>query len=271
MSRLLTTKFSVSRIRLARLAKGLLWPHPHLYFPYGILRRRGNSLNTDFDFYMGGYPRSANSFSRAAFLLSNPGAKILTHRHVPTFVLNLARHNVPGLVLVRKPLDAAVSLAIRTNRSLEDVLAYWNDYHRALLPVRSQLFMVRFEDVTKDFGAVMRAANDHWGTSFIPFLHTPENAARCFQITEEICRCEQGDVVETIVCRPSKFRRAVKETHLEQLVHSNFLRDELAKAQELYETFVSTSVRIQPEAAIAGRIAAQPMDESVLQASSIGI
>jgi hypothetical protein len=63
----------------------------------------------------------------------------------------------------------------------------------------------------------------------------------------------------------------VKETHLEQLVHSNFLRDELAKAQELYETFVSTSVRIQPEAAIAGRIAAQPMDESVLQASSIGI
>jgi hypothetical protein len=262
------TKLSEAKIRLVRVAKRLIWPHPLLYYPYGILRKRGNSLNTDFEFYMGGYPRSANTFSQVAFMSANPKTKILTHRHVPTFVLNLTRNGIPGLVLIRKPLDAAVSAAIYNGRSLEAAVAYWNDYYETLLPIRSELFLARFEDVTHDFGAVMRALNDRWGTSFVPFEHTPENASRCFQATEDICRGQYGAVIESRVCRPSEQRRDAKHRRL-QLDQSPFLRNELARAQELYDIFLGNSVALPREASSVRRAPAPPAGRA-FEATSVG-
>ena len=143
------------------------------------------------------------------------------------------------MVLIRSPLDAAVSWAIHENQTLEEAIAYWNDYYQTLLPVREELFMARFEDVTADFGAVIKALNRRWGSSFIPFDHTPENAAQCFLMTEEEHRTPGGTIREMQVCRPSPQRRMVKETHLRELSQSPFLREELARAREIYDAFVS--------------------------------
>lgn len=251
------TKFSATKIRLIRAAKRLLWPHPHFYYPFGILRKRGSVLNKNFELYMGGYPRSANTFARIAFLTANPKTNVLTHRHIPTFVLHLMRCGVPGLVLIRRPLDAAVSWAIYENKSIEQGLAYWNDYYETLLPVRPDLFVVRFEDVTRDFGAVMRDFNARWGTSYNPFDHTPENAARCFMVSESEVYCKRvnGKLPEMQVSRPSPVRRVIKETHMDHLNQSAFMRNELARANDLYEAFAhfrpkeerSRSARLVPD------------------------
>jgi hypothetical protein len=209
-----------------------------LYHPFGILRNRGDVFDDNAQLYMGGYPRSGNSFSAIAFTTSNPGVRIHTHQHIPSFVLHLVRKKIPGLVLIRTPLDASVSWAIHQNQTLEESVAYWNDYYETLMPVRSELFVARFKEVTTDFGAVIRAFNSRWNTSFTPFEHTPENAARCFQVTEEDYRRSNGDLCERQVCRPSPQRRVIKEAHLEQLEQSAFLRDELARANELYDNFI---------------------------------
>jgi hypothetical protein len=140
--------------------------------------------------------------------------------------------------LIRNPLDAAVSWAIHENQTLEEALAYWNDFYETLLPFRPRLFLARFEEVTTDFGAVIRGLNARWGTSYVPFDHTPENAAKCFRVTEEEHRKPCGAIREMQVCRPSAPRRLVKQTHLQQLNQSDFLRDELARAKELYDTFI---------------------------------
>jgi len=232
-----------------------------MYFPFGILRGRGNVFRKNVELFMAGYPRCGNTFTRVAFLSANPGVPILTHQCVPSFVLNLAHAGIPGLMLIRNPLDSAVSWAIHQNLSvqepgvckrfssaawyphqdlsLEEAVAYWNDYHEALLPVRSNLFIARFEEVTKDFGAVMKAFNKRWDTDYVPFEHTIENAARCFQVTENEHTLPDGKVLEMQVCRPSKKRNIVKETCLDQLNQSDFLREELARAQELYDAFVN--------------------------------
>src|SRR2546423_5800456 len=97
---------------IRRLGRRLLWAHPTLYRWFGILRNRGDCLADDFDIWIGGYPRSANSFATAVFKLGNPKVRVATHLHIPTFIINALRLNKPGVLLVRKPIDAAVSWAI---------------------------------------------------------------------------------------------------------------------------------------------------------------
>jgi hypothetical protein len=212
--------------------------------------------------YISGYPRCGNTFARTAFLAANPNAKVQSHRHIPTFVLESIRRGVPGLILLRSPLDAAVSWAIHENQTLEEAIAYWNDYYEVLMPVRSQLFVARFEDVTTNFGGVINHFNAKWGTSFTPFDHTPENAALCFRVTEAEHRQPSGEIQEMRVCRPSAERRSVKDAHLSQLNQSGFLRDELARAREMYESFLhdrgkderQSSTRLVPGKADSGAL-----------------
>ncbi len=232
------TRFSAPRILLNRSARRLLWPRPALYFPFGIIRGRGNVFSNAAEVYISGYPRCGNTFARTAFISANPGARLQSHRHIPTFDIQAIKRGLPGLVLIRNPLDAAVSWAIHENQTLEEALAYWNDFYETLLPFRPRLFLARFEEVTTDFGAVIRGLNARWGTSYVPFDHTPENAAKCFRVTEEEHRKPCGAIREMQVCRPSAPRRLVKQTHLQQLNQSDFLRDELARAKELYDTFI---------------------------------
>jgi hypothetical protein len=226
-------------IKLNRQARKFLWPRPAAYFPIGLLRGRGNCLSTDVELYLCGYPRSGNTFAVTAFLSANPEARLQHHRHIPAFVINMAKHGVPGIILLRSPLDAAVSWAIHEEQSLESAVAYYNDYYETLMPYRDRIFVAHFEEVTTDFGGVVRRFNERWGTSYVPFVHTPENAARCFRMTEDVCRKEQGALKETHVSRPSKQRRVMKETMLRDMERSDFLQVELARANALYREFAA--------------------------------
>lgn len=262
------TSFSPARILVNRAARRLLWPHPHLYLPVGMARKRGNVFSNGVDLYISGYPRSGNTFSRTAFLSANPGVRIQSHHHIPTFVLQKIRTGIPGLVLIREPLDAAISWSIHQNQPIEDSVAYWNDYYEALMPVRSKLFVATFEDVISDFGAVMRSFNARWGTSFVPFNHTAEATTDCFQVTEEDHREPGGEIREMQVCRPSASRRRIKEKYLRQLTQSSFLRDELAFARDIYRAFVhhrADAVR-QPSAALLS----EPAESSSMQVGAMG-
>ena len=258
------TNFSAPRIHLKRAARRLLWPHPSIYYPFGVLRKRGNVFRKSAQLFMGGYPRSGNTFAQIAFAVANPGVRIRSHQHIPTFVLCLTKAEIPGLVVIRPPLDAAVSWAIHENQPLEEAVAYWNDYYETLLPVRSQLFVARFKDVTTDFGAVIEAFNARWGTDYTPFVHTAETAAQCFKVTENDNRAPGGEIREMRVCRPSMERQIVKEAHLDQLDRSNLLREELARANELYERFVNR--RAECEMPVSNRVVSEELGNESMAA-----
>ena len=180
------TRFSATRILLNRAARRLLWPRPALYFPFGMLRRRGNVFSKDVRSFTSADIRGAGTLSRGPRFfppIQGCGSSLTGISRRSLF--KRLKCGIPGFVLIRNPLDAAVSWAIHENETLEEAIAYWNDYYETLLPFRSQLFLARFEEVTTDFGGVMRAFNARWGTSYVPFEHTPENAASCFQITDD--------------------------------------------------------------------------------------
>ena len=60
-----------------------------------------------------------------------------------------------------------------------------------------------FESVTSDFGGVVRAVNERFGTEFAVFEHTDENVARCFARIDEDHVRHFGRTIEQKIARPS--------------------------------------------------------------------
>jgi hypothetical protein len=258
-------RFSKRRILFQRSIRGILWPRPSLYFPIGLLRNRGNVWGRRAQIYISGFPRSGNTFARDAFQSVNPGVKIDSHLHIPTFALNLCRRQIPGLVLIRKPLDAAISWSIYENLPIEETLAYWNDYHSVLMTVRAHLFVADFEAVTNDFGAVINSFNQFWRTSFVPFEHTAEAANECLKGLEQRHRDAAGNIMEARVSRPSAQRLQIKNDFLTKLERSDFLQSELEKAEKLYLRFLH--YRKAGERRTSGRLIPEPVAKPGLGAS----
>ena len=225
---------SLLRLKLKRLARRATWPRPAVYYPFGILRGRGNVFRTSHELSISGFPRSGNTFALKAFLLSNPNVPVRSHRHNPTFTVQDVRNNKPEMLLIRNPVDAAVSWSIYTRKPLHHTLAYYTDFHSVLRPYRDELFVVSFEAVVEDFGKVMGAFNARWGTDYALFEHTPENVARCVAEIEAEYLDKSGKVIESKVPRPSRQRRSQKEILLRQLNRSAAAQQELLRANELY-------------------------------------
>jgi hypothetical protein len=225
--------------RLHRLGRQLLWPHPQLYRWVGLLRNRGDCVKRDIDVWIGGYPRSSNSFAAAAFALSNPGVRVARHWHIPAFIIHAVRSGTPGIFLVREPANSVVSWTIfwQGRWNLEDALDYYVDFHRALLPYRLQLFIASFEEVTNRFDLVVQNCNARFGTSFAALAPSDCTSDRCFSLVEDWFRGPDGSVDELVVARPSDHRAGLKAKLVEDLRNSPKLARKLAAAEQMYSNF----------------------------------
>ena len=168
------------------------------------LARRDTALVID------GFLRSGNTFSVAAFVVANGDELHLgRHLHGGPHLLRAARLGVPAVVLIRRPADAVASYLIRRpSLTPDDALAEYVDFYRTCWRVRDHFVVGVFDDVIADFGSVVRAVNERFGTSFRPFEPTADNQASAFALVEEMNRREcRGEVVESHVGRPSADRR----------------------------------------------------------------
>ena len=120
-----------------------------------------------------GYPRSANTFATYAFLASQePGIKFGNHNHSPAQFLLARRYQIPAMLVLRNPLDAALSLMIFDGAmSAEEALLRYIAFHRPLLPIADSFVVAPFEEVTTDFGRTIERLNARFGTNFAPIHH----------------------------------------------------------------------------------------------------
>jgi len=126
-----------------------------------------------------GFPRSANSFTVAAFkICSGINNGIATHMHSHTNVLEAIRLGVPTLVLVRKPEDAVLSLKVLTkedaiirNEKHIETPIYWYlkwyiIFYSSLLKKKDPFVIGRFEDITTNFSKIIVDFNEKYSTNF---------------------------------------------------------------------------------------------------------
>lgn len=162
--------------------------------------RRARSITEDAELVVEGFPRSANSFTVHAFLAAQSRyVETAHHLHLPLNVIYGVKRGKPTLVLMRNPVEAAVSnvalqaQARRRERAdgayfsqlefelrLKHSLHAWMRYYRSISPFRHGFLWVAYEDVVRDLGSVIDALNRRFGTDFDVFRHTRENVLSVF-------------------------------------------------------------------------------------------
>jgi len=193
-------------------------------------KRKHLIVKKDTDLVVEGFPRSGNTFAVAAFMLSQPHPlRMAHHLHVPAQIIYAIRHNIPTLVLVRRPDDAVLSLVLRESFiSLRQGLRAYIRFYRRVTPYLSKCVVASFDDVTTDFGQVIHRLKEKYGTNFVPFEHSEDNVNRCFALVEKMDRQDRKRpvVTETTVARPSKVREGMKKRLVEELGKESVLLEQ---------------------------------------------
>lgn len=206
---------------------------------YARLRQdvRDNLIKRDTALVIEGFPRSANTYAATAFWVAN-GKEIgcVHHLHTPVNVEVAVRRRLPVIVLLRDPLDAVISQIQRSPlMSARATLREYIRLYERVAPLRDDVVVALFEQVTNDFGVILREVNRRFGTTFVPYEATPENESH---VRWEV---DWGDVVhnglqgvnEESVSRPSEERSRHKPT-LRRHISATCPR-ELARARAVYE------------------------------------
>ena len=194
--------------------------HPAVFFPlYRLLRTRKDltrAVTPDKQVVIEGYPRSGNSFAGRAFIMAQDETfdvtRIAHHLHVPAQVVRAAQWKIPTLVLIRRPRDAVLSLVIRDPISVDQALRYYISFYETSEKYRDAYVLGLFEEVTEDFGQVMKRMNDRFGTTFSLFRHDEVNVSKLFFWHGGTCQKKYGETLwERKVQRPAAVRERIKD------------------------------------------------------------
>jgi hypothetical protein len=179
---------SVSTLRRARqVLRTRVSEHPRLYLPFARRKYPGPSpevVGPETELVIDGYTRCANTFAVYALQLSQPRpVRLAHHLHAPAQLIQAARDGVPTLVLIREPEGAILSQVVREpDVTLPDALTAYARFYACLLPYRASFVVGDFEEVTIDFGSVVRRVNARFGTSFAEFAHTEAGVRECLEL-----------------------------------------------------------------------------------------
>lgn len=186
-----------------RRVSDLIERAPGLYRLILIARHRNSPflrriVSPGHDLVIEGFPRSANSFAVSAFMFANGwrDPRVATHAHSPAQVKLAARWGIPTLLVIRRPEQAIIGWmayasqhGVRAERAMSPALKLawmraqtrrYARFYESTTPLGQHLVLATFEEVTRDFGAVISRLNATFGCNFDPFQHTPQTQGRVF-------------------------------------------------------------------------------------------
>jgi hypothetical protein len=212
--------------------------HPSAFYGLYRLARKDQAhvVRPDTQLVIEGFPRSANTFARVAFNRAQSERVRIAHGlHVPAQVIRASRWRIPTLVLLRKPKDAVLSFAIRDPISVDQALRYYLSFYETVEEYRDAYVLGLFEEVTEDFGEVIRRVNERFGTTFSTFSHDEENVEGVFARIEKNTRKRFGETsLENKVSRPFASREKLKR-EVEYELEDPKRRDLISRAETVYE------------------------------------
>jgi hypothetical protein len=224
--------------------------HPAAF--YGLYRLAGKDqarvVTPETQLVMEGFPRSANSFARVAFnRAQSEKVRIANGLHVPAQVIRAARWRIPTLVLIRQPKDAVLSFAVRDPISVDQALRYYLSFYETVEAYSDAYVLGLFEEVTADFGRVIRRINDRFGTSFSEFRHDERNTEGVFARIERNSRKRFGETsLQNKASRPFAARERLKREVGYELENPK-RRDLISRAESVYDRLAGPPHNPAPE------------------------
>lgn len=158
---------------------------PWLFFPLFRWRephRAHLAVGPRTDIVVEGFPRSSNTFAVIALKYPQPGPiATADHVHVPAQVIRGAQLGKPILVLARRPEDVVRSAAVKfPHLRVSHLLRGYARFYEHCWPWREHFVVATFDQVTGNFGAVVRRLNRRFRLDLRPFEHTPESMRAVF-------------------------------------------------------------------------------------------
>jgi len=220
--------------------------HPAAFYTLYWLARKDQArvVTPDTQLVIEGFPRSANSFARVAFnRAQSERVRIANGLHVPAQVIRAARWRIPTLVLIRKPKDAVLSFAIRDPISVDQALRYYLSFYETVEKYRGAYVLGLFEEVTEDFGEVIRRINDRFGTTFSLFRHDERNVDGVFARIGRNSKKRFGETsLENKASRPFAAREKLKREVGYEL-ESPERKELIVRAETVYERLIGPTRR----------------------------
>lgn len=238
--------------------RGHLGAYPCIYMPLERMRRRllhpvtrDLIVGSRTELVIEGYPRSGNTFAAHAFRLAQGrDVSVATRCHAAAQVLEGIRRNLPCLVLIREPRDAAISAYVLSRGHLTPgfLLRHYVRYYQTLEPHLHRIVVASFSQVSSDFGTVIERLNHKYQTEFRPFVNSDQNVQAVFRSIDEFQQSRTGaEDNHRTVSRPHELRNAMK-CHAQREFDKSSIRGLLNAGQELY-SHIRTGFAEQPEEA----------------------
>ena len=211
-----------------------------------VMRRRHPEwflVDADTDVVIESYQSCGNTFARMAMEHANPRARIASHSHSWANVARGLRLRKPVVVLLRHPLDAVASHAVRMRLDdLDSELGRYHRFFRKVAGITDAVVLAPF-DVTADrFGDVIAEVNARFATRFNVFDHTDPAAKAA--VFEEMDRAASSSPAELDrvwrVARPSA-ERAEATREMKDRLHRPAYRPALARCEEVYDQLLGAS------------------------------
>jgi hypothetical protein len=221
-------------------ARRYIGRRPFLFYNFYRLRPSYRHLLVDrrTQIVIEGFPRSGNTFAVVAFRQAQPeSVRVAHHLHMPAQLMRAAKWGIPTLLLARKPTDAALSWVIREpGVPIRQALKHYVAFYEKAAEYQDALVVGFFEEVTRDYGAVLERVNAKFGTEFSTFVHSEENVKSVFDHIEEVHRARRGGRLDAKqIAHPSAVKARLKDSLRKELEASE-VKKLTARAEAVYDS-----------------------------------
>jgi hypothetical protein len=229
----------------------------HLPAAYCALMRRRHPewllVTSDSDIVIEGYQSSGNTFARKAMAHANPTVRIASHAHSWAHVAQGVRRGKPVVVLLREPREVIASHVVRMR--LEDLdleIERYIGFYRGVEPLAARVVLAPFAVTTTRFGDVIRAVNQKFGRSFIPF---PDDASAVAAVFDEMEREVRSSPPATDlawrIARPHPARHEASAS-IRQRLSAERYRRRLAVCDALYGRLLEAAGDLSDDRSLRG-------------------
>lgn len=212
-----------------------------------VMRRRHPEwlvVEAGTDIVIDGYQSSACTFARKAMEHANPSARIASHTHSWAHVAEGLRRGKPVVVLLREPREAITSHAVRMrlddlNRELDRYLRFY----RGVEPFAPRVVLSPFTFTTERFGDVIKAVNQKFGRSFVPFPHNDASAVAAVfdEMEQEVRSTDPAADLAWRIARPHPDRGEAR-ARIRQEIAGEPHRQRLAACEAVYGRLLDSAM-----------------------------
>lgn len=216
---------------------------PFFYLLYYSNKKKYALVKEDTDLLIDGFPRSANTFAYVFIELTQPVKKLAHHVHLPVQYYRSIKFKSPAVLLIRNPVDAAVSMFIRRPTYFPYfIFLYYYLFHKKISKIKNAILIVKFEDVISDPNLIIRKLRSKGYSGFDEVELTQNLMEKIIKRVDELDMINQNDseIKNHTVARPTEYRKIISEKIREELSSKRYNRISI-KCNFIYNSILDSA------------------------------